>query len=674
MFFKLAYQNVIKSVKDYTVYFMTLTFGVCLFYVFNSMESQQAILLLSESQKSIMKMTVNIIGAISIFISFILGFLIIYANQFLIKRRKKELGVYMVLGMEKGKISRILIAETSIIGIASLVAGLVAGAFAAQGMAVLTAKLFVVKMKEFKFIFSAAAMGKTILYFLIIYLVVMVFNTWSISRFKLIDLLMASRKNETLKVKKLGTSVILFLLSVISLGIAYYLILKTGIISVSPEFYMSLGLGIVGTLLFFLSLSGFALRIIKANKKVYYKGLNMFVLRQINAKITTTFVSMSFICLMLLVTIGVLSSGAGLTNTMTRQVKDGTPFDMSIIGTMESSISPDIAQISIVEQMKTEGIWNNKLTKNYAEAPVYFIPDLNYEQIMTNMNASKMLPKESIERIKKSSLTVMSISDYNGIMKLAGKDTIKLKKDQVALSASYSEVIDSYKEFVSSKNAAIEIEGTSYTVKDQLQTTAYYSAGMALDFGTLIVPDSVVKNQTISNRFLNIELATTNKDAIKELSQQYLEYGEKTGLFTNCITRIEAYEQGAGLTMMLCYIAVYIGIVFLITCSAILSLQQLSESSDNQERYELLRKIGTEDKEINRSIFKQVAISFLVPLSLAAIHSVVGLKVANQVISYVGYSNAMVGIIAASVGIVIIYGGYMMATYFGCKAMIKKRI
>jgi putative ABC transport system permease protein len=124
MFYKLAVKNVTKSMKDYTVYFLTLMFGVCLFYMFNSIDSQTAMLKLSSSQQQAVKALTQIIGYVSVFISVVLGFLIVYANGFLMKRRKKELGVYMTLGMPKGKISIIIIVETLLIGLISLAVGL----------------------------------------------------------------------------------------------------------------------------------------------------------------------------------------------------------------------------------------------------------------------------------------------------------------------------------------------------------------------------------------------------------------------------------------------------------------------------------------------------------------------------------------------------------------------
>ena len=323
MFFKLALKNVTKSIRDYTIYFLTLTFGVCLFYIFNSIDSQTAMLKINETQGNIIKSLTQMINYVSVFISVILGFLVVYANQFLIKRRKKELAIYMTLGMAKGKISRILILETLLIGVFSLLVGV----FASQGLSVVTARLFEVDLKAFTFTFSVQAFYKTILYFGIIFLIVMVFNTVSISKYKLIDLLNASKKNQKMRFNHLWISVTLFFVSVACLGVAYHLIIENGMMELNTQFTVSIVLGCVGTLLFFLSLSGFLLRVVQSNKKLYFKNLNMFVLRQINSKINTTFVSMSVICIMLLVTIGTLSTGMGLANVLTKDLKSVTPYD-----------------------------------------------------------------------------------------------------------------------------------------------------------------------------------------------------------------------------------------------------------------------------------------------------------------------------------------------------------
>ena len=125
MLFKLSWNNMKKSIKDYAIYFLTLVLGVAIFYMFNSIDSQQAMLTVSQSQREIIKLMINMLGFVSVFVAVVLGLLIVYANNFLINRRKKEFGIYMTLGMGRRQISKIILMETIFIGIISLAVGMV---------------------------------------------------------------------------------------------------------------------------------------------------------------------------------------------------------------------------------------------------------------------------------------------------------------------------------------------------------------------------------------------------------------------------------------------------------------------------------------------------------------------------------------------------------------------
>ena len=363
MFFKLAIHNVRRSLRDYAIYFLTLTFGVCLFYVFNSMDSQQAMTSLNSNQREIIQLLTSAIGYVSIFISFILGFLVVYSNRFLMKRRKKELGIYMLLGMDKGKISRILIIETLLIGIFSLGIGLAVGIFASQGLSAITAGIFEMDLSSFQFTFSLSAFYKTLLYFGIIFLIVMIFNTISISKYKLITLLQASRKNESFKVRNIWISIIAFIVSIACFAAAYYLVLTRGWES-GGMLLTCIILGCVGTLLFFFSLSGILLRVIKTNKKLYYKGLNMFIFRQISSKINTAFISIGLICLMLFVTMVTFSAGISIAHASSQAVKSAAPYDISITKSIYQS------------DTQTQPTENKKHVKEMLERALVASPDV----------------------------------------------------------------------------------------------------------------------------------------------------------------------------------------------------------------------------------------------------------------------------------------------------------
>ncbi|MCU5728618.1 ABC transporter permease, partial [Bacillus toyonensis] len=330
MYSKLAIGNVKKSLKDYAIYFLTLTLAVCIFYSFNSIESQKAFMEINASDRKYVPAIMNAISDVSVFISVILGGLILYANNFLIKKRKKELGIYMTLGMGRRNISRILVTETFLVGVISLVSGLIIGIGISQGLSTFALKLFDLPISKYKFAISTGAIGKSVVYFGIMFLLVMLFNVYVVSKYKIIDMLTAGRKNEDVKFRNPLIYVIAFIMCVASLGYAYVTVLKIGLNYNNPMLMVSIIIGILGTLLFFFSLSGFILYVVKKNKKVYFKGLNIFIIKQINSKVNTNFISMSVICLMLFITMVALSTGISFNRMMDETTKEITPFDASI--------------------------------------------------------------------------------------------------------------------------------------------------------------------------------------------------------------------------------------------------------------------------------------------------------------------------------------------------------
>lgn len=317
MLFKLSFENMKKSIKDYGIYFLTLVLGVAIFYMFNSLDGQEAMLQVSNSQRDLIKLMISLISYISVFVAIILGLLIVYANHFLINRRKKEFGIYMSLGMGRRQISKIIWMETIFVGAISLGIGLIAGIFASQFMSILVSKLFEADMSKFQFVFSKTACIKTCIYFAIMYFAVMFFNTLTISRYKLINLLNATKKNEKVKMKNPVLSILVFLIASGILGYAYWKVtVGANTLSTADKVLPVILMGIVGTILVFWSLSGFILQIVQMIKQTYLKDTNMFVLRQINNKINTMVISMSVICLMLFMTITILSSSLALRKTM----------------------------------------------------------------------------------------------------------------------------------------------------------------------------------------------------------------------------------------------------------------------------------------------------------------------------------------------------------------------
>lgn len=359
MLFKLSLKNIVKSIKDYAIYFFTLVLGVAIFYVFNAIESQTVMMKVSDNTAEIIRLMTNVLSGVSVFVSFVLGFLIIYASRFLIKRRNREFGIYLTLGMGKRKISFILFIETLAIGMISLVTGLIVGAGLSQLMSIFVANMFEADMTKFKFVFSLSACIKTLVYFGIIYILVMLFNTIIIGRCKLIDLINGNRKSEKVTMKNPIVCIFVFIISMAFIGYGYYGVMG-GYSNLDDQMlFKVIFAGSVGTLFLFWSLSGLILKIVMSVKKVYYKDLNSFVLRQISSKINTTVVQITIICLMLFVTICIFSSALSIKTSMDNNIKELVPVDIQLSKNVNSDFS-DNKKIAKDNKISIE----NTLTNN----------------------------------------------------------------------------------------------------------------------------------------------------------------------------------------------------------------------------------------------------------------------------------------------------------------------
>lgn len=671
MYFKIALSNVKKSFKDYTIYFLTLTLSVCIFYSFNSIESQKAIIEIGKSDLELMDSVIKVIGLISLFVSFIQGSLILYANNFLIKKRKKEFGIYMSLGMGTKKISKILVLEAFFVGLLSLLSGLILGIIFSQGLSLLTSQLFDIPMNEYIFIISYSAILKTALYFSIIFILVIIFNTLIISRYKIIDMLNASRKNEAMKLKKPIIYIVTFIISIILIIIAYIYVIESGLDASNKLFIKSIILGIFGTFLLFFGLAGFALNLIKRNKNIYFKSLNMFILNQISNKVKTNFISMSVICLMLFLTIGMLSTGISFKNALEKDLKNNTPFDASA----RMNISEDDEIKSISESIHKLG-YDFDNNEKYVEYTVY-----GSKSDIKKVFKDKIKEEDykRLNKIETYGSSIITISDYNKIRNLDGKNKINLKKNEVLLISNSSKIVNIINDILK-YNRELTIDDINCTVKNsKIITDALYTSAMDINMFTLIINDSLLKSielkdYTFSSIDINYsdESRKRSEEKYSKLFKSFLEgKGNSKYGFILGTTKDQAYLENKGMTTTILFVGIYLGIVFLISSMAVLSLQQLSEASDNIERYKSLKRIGATDSMINKTIFVQTMIHFTLPLGLAFVHSTVAIYVITEFIKMFGRPNIGVSSIATALIFLVIYLGYFYATYAGYKNMVK---
>lgn len=674
MSFKLAIQNIKKSIRDYSIYFFTLVIAVAIFYTFNSLDAQSSMLSLSSNKSDSAKALVTLIGYVSIFVSFILCFLIVYSNNFLIKRRKKEIGIYLMLGMSKRKVSTILVCETFLVGIVSLVVGLGLGVVLSQFVSIGTAKLFEADMSMFKFVFSSASLIKTVIYFGIIFLLVMIFNVLTLSKNKLIDLLNANKKNESVKVRNKYVTLITFILALIFLGYAYYLLFNKALLSLDNKALIMIICGSIGTFLFFFSLSGFLLRIFEHTKKLYLKDLNLFVLKQVNNKINTTVVSTTLICLMLLLTIGILSGSMSLANAFNSGLTENNITDWTITGNGntyvydENDKLQETKKTDLFKIVQDESFKN--MVSNYVSYKKYSNNELLIKDLLTDNAKNKAINKYGSNGVSFDISTIMiSKTDYINIMKLYNRNYIDIKDDEYLILGNIDFIVELYQDGYGKSNS---IEISNKVLKpgsSEIIDVALENSNSDSNDGIIVVSDELIVDYTLLNDYIIGNYKEHNNIDEQDKILKKLVRSNFDG-YCRMTSKKEMLDTAVGIKVITTFIGLYLGIVFAICSATVLAIGQLSESSDNKNRYKILRQLGASNKMICKSLIIQISIMFILPLIVAIIHAFFGLREINGIIQILASIDLASNILKTSLFIVFIYGGYFLATYLCSKKIV----
>lgn len=691
MLFKLTLGNIKKSIRDHAVYFFTLIIGVSIFYVFNAIESQTAYLRVSSDTREVIQLINKILSGVSVFVAVVLGLLIVYASRFLMKRRNREFALYLTLGMSKGGVSLILLAETVIIGAGSLLVGLLIGTGISQVSSALVAGLFEADMSQYHFNISAQAIVKTLIYFGIMYLVVMLFNTVMIGRRKLIDLMNAGKRSEKLKLKNPVACVIMFIIAAAALGFAYYMVGWRTTELEESTFFTYIVVGCISTYLIFRSLSGLMLRVFMSAKGLYYRGLNSFTFRQLSSKVNTMVFSMTLICLMLFVTICALCSAFTIRNSLNRTLNECCPADyqagMSMFNNGEEYMVENYIPLDPEKIFEEAGIDPEDYFEEYALTRAVYDSSLNYEGFYGEYFDEAMVLSDDIGMILQEE-PLISITDYNKLMEIYGGEKETLGENE------YIELCN-VKKSAEQRNYMLERgkEITAFGVTLKPKYDECIDGVMELfdsynNYGVTIIPDSVAAKSEAGVYYLTGNFNTDDKERINSyieklsseapnpvLSALNKEYekldNESVGFNYFAVTKQQFAQANIGIKALVTFLGLYVGVVFLITSGAVLALRSLSDASDSLSRYDMLRRIGADERDIKHSLFLQTVLFFALPLLLAIFHSLFGMKFAYFFLGMYGVTAIIPSILMTGGIIMLIFGGYFVITYLCSKMMIK---
>lgn len=730
MLCKLAWGNVRRAGRDYLVYLLTLTLGVTVFYAFNTISMQVDIAGIDE--EGLAQVMGSMLGDLTYFLAGVMAFLMVYANNFIMKRRKKEFGLYQVLGMGRGRVATIMALETVIVSVAAVVAGIVLGVGLSQLMTFFTASLFKTQIANFHFFFSVHAFNLTLACMLVMFVLTLLLNLRAVRRTKLIELMGAERRNESIKTRNPWIAIAIFVVGVALVGVAYYRLLRDGfpltatdskLQEAMNQFGITTAMVTVGTFALFWGLSGMLIKLLQSLRSVYWRGLNMFTVRQLSAKVNTVCFSMGVIAMLLFLAITSVTCGMSIANVMNENLERYNPVDVSqtyVYYTPDTLdyykgykgyVNPSEADRMVLADTTVDlyPAWHGKgksADNNDETGKKVDIADVAGEHVQIDSYLSypfggsnpSVTPSEMCktmgEKLPKAfggsnadtmGLFVTPASQYNKLRQMMGEEPVSIGRDQYLLTCDMGgELVELYTKYMAGGHA-LTLGGHTLkpaTDKSDEDTAAIANSAMGSNPGTVVVADELLSQLNLqpysSSLLVNYKQGMDTTEADESIKYTLLDNllvdGKEPGVWGTFITRSEMYTQAAQMNGLISYLAIYIGFVLVVACAAILSIQQLSNVADGSRSYRVLAQIGCDDRQIRHSVMAQQAVFFLFPLAVGLAHSFVALKVIIELVSIFG-NMSIGGTVGLTCAIFLAaYGGYFLVTYLMSAGMVQAAI
>lgn len=722
MLCKLAWGNVRRAGKDYLVYLLTLTLAVTVFYAFNTISVQADLVLEEEGMPELLG---TVMSGLTMFLAVVMGFLMVYANNFIMKRRKKEFGLYQVLGMSRGQVSRVMAMETAIVSGGALALGIVLGVGFSQVMTFFTASLFKTQIRDFHFFFSPQAFFTTVGCLVAIFLVTLVFNLGVVRRAKIIDLMSAGRKNEAIKTRNPIVSAAIFILGTVLIGIAYFRLLRDGLpVDSAPseidaamnQFMLTTGIVVAGTILFFFGLSGFLLKALQGARSLYWHGLNMFTVRQLSAKVNTVSFSMAIISMILFLAITSVTGGMSIASVMNTSVERSTIADYSrvVMYLGENVVNDPTYTAHPPRRLATEPVDIMELSRSnvidkgtseersfdlagilgsHVQVETYDSRPIGTELPLVSLNdlaaaVDMPMPKgTNSSNASMMGLMVMKESDYNRYLDFRGKEHVDLGDDGYLITSDMGESVNKIYNADMREGVEVELGGrTLRPVADHVDEAAssFFNSSMGSNSGTIVVPDELVDASGLplyASYFLGDYREGLTYDETEGYVRQDRSWdqilnadGSESAIWGMEATRAQSYEFTNSMNGLISYLAIYIGFVLVVACAAILTIQQLSGVADSGKNCRILSELGTSNREIMRSVLVQQTIFFVFPLLMGVAHSLVALRVVIDVVALFG-GMSIGGTVGVTCAIFMLcYGGYFAVTYVMSKGIVQDSI
>lgn len=660
---KLSIRNAKRQAKDYVIYFITVIISVALMFSFNSIAVSEDISELSYAMEDFSKA----ITGISIIIAFVMAWLINYTMKFMLEKRSKEFGTYQVLGIEKKAISNMFTLENLTIGIVAFIVGVLLGTFLYQVLTSIIMNLFN-QPYAIKISFSIKAVGITAGYFFGIFMLVLLNCRRKIKKTNVHDLLYADKKNENNIIKKSKGNIAVFIISLILLVGALLINHKelTDISNIAGRnILIAIIMLIVGIYLFYISISSFLVKRYLNNKTRKYKKNNMFLYRNLTSKFNTMSLTMGTIAFMF--TIILIGGNVALlmNNMINNEIEIGYPFEIMI-----STADGETTKYK-------EYIEKNAEVKEMYEYILYDIPETGIRKALDNTVFEGRYYDETE--------SVLLLSDYNKLREMLGYDNVVLEDNEIIIHCMKT-ARQPFEEYVS-KNNKINISDKEFTIK-AINSENFSQVSFNGYTYCIIVPDNMKEflnqkdnQKTFDMNFGHKLVATTErttdekfynelKNLIPTQSQKIKTetYGETLEIDAEVElgyvqTKGERTSEAKSFYAIISFLAFYVALIFVMATATLLAIQQLSDSEKYKYRYSLLKKLGVDEVDINKTIFKQLLFYFLIPMIVPILVSIPAILSLGEIFKIAVTTEEILRNIGIIYGIfILVYSIYFIAT------------
>lgn len=661
---KLSFRNAKRQAKDYVIYFITIVIAVALLFSFNSIAVSSDIAELSSSMKDFSQ----VIFGINLLIVFVMAWLVNYTMRFMLEKRSKEFGTYEILGIEKKDISKMFTIENLIIGMLAFVVGTAFGCLVYQVFTSIIMNIFE-QPYQIAIVFDWKAVQTTALCFFCMFVLVLLNSRRKIKKTKVHDLLYADKQNENNRIQNAKGNVALFVISIILFLIGLF-VLNLDYVDVDKmdgkETMIAIVMFITGVYLFYRSISSFIVKRYLENKTRKYQKNHLFLYRNLTSKINTMSTTLGTIA-MLFAFIMIGGNVALLMNGMlNNEIAMGYPFEI-----MVSSLDGDFSKYR-------EYIEKNAKVTDWYEYQTYYISKTNVHKALEGTTFE--------ERFDDELDTVLGLKDYNRLREMLGYESVSLKEDEVIVQCMKS----AEKLFVdyAKKNHKIEILGKEIKIKE-VRAEHLSQLGFNGYMYCIVVPDELLgeiekADFKIEKPFyddcykLVAQTEETTGEAFYDGLSEYLIYDEMEQIAVidgeeqqytmnialgNVRTKGNRTAQVKSFYTMISFLAFYVALIFVMATATILAIQQLSDSEKYKYRYELLKKLGMEERVIRQTILKQLLFYFCLPMFIPVLISIPAVLIVGQIFTVAVTVEEIWKNMAVVIGIfVLVYGIYFVAT------------